>query len=166
MKQWFVAHTNPSKELMAQQHLLEQDFEVYLPRFQKTRRHARKIDEVLYPLFPRYLFVALDLEVDGWRTVNGTRGVSYLLMVNDRPAVISSLIVDGLKRQEDDSGLVTLDGMSVFTQGDRLRIVHGVFEGQTATFQGLDDKRRVALLLSFLGREIKVSLPSYAVEAA
>ena len=88
MINWFVAHTHPLKEIIAQQHLLEQGFEVYLPRFKKIRRHARKVEEVLVPLFPRYIFIGMNMEVARWRSVNGTRGVSYLLTNYDRPAVV------------------------------------------------------------------------------
>ena len=42
---------------------------------QKMRRHARKIDVVLAPFFPGYLFVQLDLQRDQWRSVNGTYGL-------------------------------------------------------------------------------------------
>jgi len=166
MKQWFVVHTQPLKESVACHHLIEQDFEVYLPRFKKTRRHARKVDEVLAPLFPRYLFVGMDLEADGWRSVQGTRGVSYLLMMDGRPAIIPSRMIEDLKDQETSDGLVPINSMALFAKGDKVRVLDGVFKDYVATFEKMDDKQRVQLLLTFLGRETKVSLPFYAVEAA
>ena len=57
---WCVAHTQPFKEVVAKQHLLGQGYKVYLPQFKKIRRHARKVEEVLSPLFPRYIFVGMD----------------------------------------------------------------------------------------------------------
>ena len=36
---------------------------VFLPRFLKSRRHARKFETILAPLFPRYLFIVLDLTI-------------------------------------------------------------------------------------------------------
>ena len=98
MISWSVAHTQSLKEKKAELHLLDQGFEVYLPRFKKMRRHARKVDEIIVPLFPRYLFIGMDLEVARWRSVNGTPGVSYLLMNQERPALISNSIIDDLKR--------------------------------------------------------------------
>ncbi len=166
MKQWFVVHTQPGKELMAEKHLAEQGFEAYLPRFKKTRRHARKVEEVSAPLFPRYLFVGIDLEVDQWRKIQGTRGVSYLLVADGRPAPISSSIIDALMGQEDGEGLVSINSMVLFAKGDKLRILEGAFKDCTAVFEKMDDKQRVQLLLNCLGREVNVYLPSYAVEAA
>lgn len=166
MKQWFVVHTQPCKESIAYQHLAEQGFETYFPKFKKIRRHARKVEEVLAPLFPRYLFVGLDMEVDQWRSVNGTRGVSYLLMNDNRPAAVPSEIVRRLKDQENGDGLVPLKSMALFAKGDRVRILDGAFKDYVAVFEKMDDKKRVQLLLNCLGRDMKISLPAYGVEAA
>lgn len=166
MKSWFVVYTQAQREPQAKQHLLDQGFEVYLPRFKKIRRHARKVQEVLTPLFPRYLFVALDLDDACWRSVNGTRGVVYILMHDERPAIVPKEIVQSLKAQEDAEGVVPLDSMALFSKGDKVRVLEGTFKDYTAVFTALTDKDRVQLLLNFLGRELKVSLPSYAIEAA
>ena len=66
---WFVAHTQPNAEAKAAAHLMRQGFGVYVPRYLKRRRHARKIDIVAAPLFPRYLFVAVDLNAQRWRSI-------------------------------------------------------------------------------------------------
>jgi transcriptional antiterminator RfaH len=166
MKQWFAAHTQPQKEMVARQNLLAQGFEVYLPQYKRTRRHARKVETILSPLFPRYLFVGLDLDLDRWRSVNSTRGISYLLMTNDKPVSVPCDIVASLKSQENDQGLLPVESLIHFMKGDLIRIVDGVFSGYTAVFEKMDEKQRVSLLLSFLGRETKVVLPAYAVEAA
>jgi transcriptional antiterminator RfaH len=163
---WFVVYTLPGKETVARQHLEEQGYNVYLPMFKKIRRHARRVDEVLQPLFPRYLFVSLNLEIDAWRAVNGTRGVSYLLLNDGRPLGISTSIIKELQVQEDENGLVPVACLENFTKGKKLRIVDGTFKDQVAVFQMMDDKKRVQLLLNFLGRDTKISLPVYAVEAA
>lgn len=166
MKEWYVVHTQPMKELIALQHLSEQGFQSYLPRYRKTRRHARKTDTVLVPLFPRYLFVSLDLEASFWRSVNGTRGVAYMLTCNERPSAIAINIIENLKAREDAEGLVPIDTLALFMQGDKVRILEGAFEGYSAVFQKMDEKARVQLLLNFLGRETKVSLSLESIEAA
>lgn len=166
MKQWFVVHTQALKETLAQQHLKDQNFEVYLPCYKKIRRHARKIDEVSAPLFPRYLFIAIDLETDQWRSVLGTRGVSCLLMINGRPAVIPTAIIQSLKEQETNDGFVPIQSIASFEKGDRVRIMDGAFKEYVAIFEKMDDKQRVQLLLDCLGRQVAVSLPLGAVEAA
>ena len=164
MKQWFVAQTQACKEVYAQQNLKDQGFDVYLPRYKKTCRHARKTETILSPLFPRYLFVQLDLEVDRWHSVNGTRGISYLLMANERPAAVPENVVHSLKSQEEE-GVITFKERVPFTEGENVRIADGAFKGCVALFEKMDARQRVQLLLDFLGREMKISLPIHAVEA-
>ena len=164
---WCVAHTQPLKELIAKQHLLDQGYGVYLPQLKKTCRHARKVEQKRVPLFPRYLFVSMDLNTARWRSIKGTRGVSYLLMANEMmPAQVSSAIIDGLKSQETDDGIVSVASLITFVKGERVRIVDGAFTDYLATFETLDDKARVQLLLNFMGKEMRMTFPFHAVEAA
>ena len=166
MISWFVAHTQPLKEFVAHQHLVEQGFEAYLPRFKKIKKHARKVEEVLVPLFPRYIFVGMDLEFARWRSVNGTRGISYLLTNDDYPASLSDLVIQNLKSQEIADGVVPVSTLLSFKRGDKVRILDGAFKEQIATVEKLDANQRVRLLLSFMGRETGLSLPEYSLEAA
>lgn len=166
MKQWFVVYTQPSKETIAQQHLSEQGFEVYLPKYRKIRRHARKVEEILSPLFPRYLFIGLDLKVDQWRSVQGTRGVSYLLINDHFPAVVPQEIILHLKSLENSQGVVSIDTVVPFSKGDSIRVLDGAFKDYVGVFKNMDDRQRVQLLLSCLGREVNIVISANMVEAA
>lgn len=167
MTNWYVAYTQSSKEVVAYQNLIEQGFDAYLPRLKKIRRHARRVDEVLAPLFPRYIFVGMNLDNEQWRSVNGTRGVSHVLCTGENnPTAIPTCIINAFKSQEISDGIVSVTSLSVFEKGDQLRVLEGAFKDQVAVFEKLDDANRVKLLLNFLGREMNVSLPVYVVEAA
>ena len=76
MMRWYVVHTQPRAEVRALWHLQNQEFRCFLPKFATLRRHARKVEPVNAPLFPRYLFVAFDLSevtlaVDQWDARRG-----------------------------------------------------------------------------------------------
>ena len=73
---WYVVHTQVLGEDRADLNLRRQGFETYLPRYLRTRRHARRVETVARPLFPRYLFVAMDVARDRWRAVQSTFGVA------------------------------------------------------------------------------------------
>jgi transcriptional antiterminator RfaH len=165
MKEWFVAHTQPNKEQLAQQHLLSQDYEVYLPLYKRLRKHARKVDTVLVPLFPGYIFVALDLLRDQWRQINGTRGVTHLITQDGIPIALPVDVVAALRSQETE-GLVSLSSLSLFDQGQEIQVKEGFFSGYTGVFEKMDDKQRVNLLLTFLGQQQRICVSLYAVEAA
>ena len=98
---WFVAHTHPHAEAKATAHLNRQGFDIYFPRYLKRRRHARRIETVAAPLFPRYLFVAIDLNVQRWRSIYSTVGVSRLVCNGDDPTPVPDGIVEALKQRED-----------------------------------------------------------------
>lgn len=105
------------------------------------------------------------MKLDAWRAVNGTRGVAYLLLNDGHPLGISTSIIEELKVLEND-GVVPIECVSTFTKGESLRVVDGAFKDQVAVFQRMDDKQRVQLLLNFLGRDTRITVPVYAVEAA
>ena len=66
------------------------DLHTYLPRYLKRRRHARRIDIVAAPLFPRYLFRRNRHGVQRWRSIYSTVGVSRLVCNGDYPAPVSA----------------------------------------------------------------------------
>ena len=165
MKRWYVVHTQTNSEIRAATNLLRQGFETYLPRYLKLRRHARKVDRVARPLFPRYLFVRLDVETDRWRSIDGTFGVSHLLTCHDKPIAIGREIIDAMRTREDDAGFVSFDPPE-FQPGQRLEIVEGPLAMQFGFFKTMPDSERVTLLFELLGREVPITMPRAAVAAA
>ena len=72
---WYVVQTHPHAESRAMEQLRQQGFVTYLPKLLKQRRHARKVETVIRPLFPRYLFVLVDITTQRWRAIHSTIGV-------------------------------------------------------------------------------------------
>ena len=166
MKRWYVAYTQPTAELRAAGHLRRQGFDAYLPLCRQIRRHARREETVLRPLFPRYGCVARGLEVDRWRSVNGTIGVSRLVCHGERPAALPDGVVEGLRISEIDEGAVPLSRLVLFDKGAQLRVLDGAFVGQTGTYHGMTGSERVVLLFNLIGSPVRVTVPIHAVEAA
>jgi transcriptional antiterminator RfaH len=166
MKRWYVAFTQPRAESQAGWHLDNQGFEPFLPLCRTLRRHARQVTAVARPMFPRYLFVAMDPERDRFRAVSGTRGVSHLVMAGERPAAVPPGVVETLQAQADSFGIVPLASLALFERGAPVRILDGALTGQIGRYEMLTPDRRVILLLDLLGRRVTVDLPAHAVEAA
>ena len=155
-ERWFLAHTQPKSECKAELHLRVQGFRTYLPQIQKTIRHARKLSTVRAPLFPRYLFVILDLERDRWLSVRSTVGVSRLFTTHDGwPVAVPVGIVEALIEQSDGN-LTRLDTRLV--KGQQVRILSGPLADFTGTLQRLDGAGRVQVLLELMGTAVPVSL--------
>jgi transcriptional antiterminator RfaH len=163
---WFVAHTQPHAEAKATAHLNRQGFESYFPRYLKKRRHARKIETVAAPLFPRYLFVAVDLTAQRWRSIYSTVGVARLVCNGDEPAAVPDGVVEALKSREDLGGFIKLDFRPQFRPGDKVRVLDGAFSSCLGLFEGMAERERVAILLDLLGRKVRVVLDADLVAAA
>ncbi len=165
MDRWYVVHTRAGAELLAQGHLERQGFATYMPRYLKTRRHARRTSQMPAPLFPRYLFVRFDATNAPWRSINGTHGVSHLVCMGNRPSAVPRGVVPEIRARESDDGLVDVTEPLGFESGDVVRVTGGPLAQQTGVFHGRDDNQRVVVLLSMLGREMKVALDREAVAA-
>lgn len=163
---WYVAQTQPRAEVKAGQHLTRQGFEIYLPRYLKKRRHARRVETVAAPLYPGYVFVAFDREVQRWLSIQSTIGVSRLVCRGDEPAALPAGIVEELKRRQDENGLIGFERRARFNPGDTVRVADGVFCDCLGLYEGMDDRQRVAILLDLLGRKVRVFLASDLVDAA
>ena len=166
MKQWYVVHTQANREHTAASHLARQGFEVYLPRYQKTLNHARSVRQVARPLFRRYLFVRVNTEMQRWRSINGTIGVSYLITNGEQPVPIPVGVVKSIQGREDNQGLVMISP-PVYAVGQRLEVVEGPMATSNVFFQKFsDNNKRVLVLLEMLGRKVQTSMPSSTVAAA
>ena len=163
---WYVVQTHSRAEAKAAGHLSRQGFTVYLPRYSKRRRHARKVETVAAPLFPRYLFVAVDVVTQRWRAIRSTVGVAQLVCRGDEPATVCGEVVEELRSRENESGLVQLRVGPAFAAGDKIRIAGGAFSDCLGLVEGMNDDQRVAVLLDLLGRKVRVLINAEALEAA
>jgi transcriptional antiterminator RfaH len=163
---WYLAQTQPRAEAKASLNLRRQGFEIYLPRYLKQRRHARRVEPVLAPLFPGYIFVAIDVDAQRWLSIDSTFGVTRLVCDGDRPAAVPPAIISALKCREDAKGLVVLDQRPRFLQGDKVRVLEGAFRDCYGFYDGMSAGERVAILLDLLGRKVRVVLHTDIIEAA
>jgi transcriptional antiterminator RfaH len=155
---WYVAQTHAHAENKAAEHLVRQGYLVYLPRYRKRRRHARRVDEVAAPLFPRYLFIAANVAAQRWRAIQSTVGIARLVCNGDAPAAVGGDVVDALRAREDERGLIRLNTTPAFVPGDSIRILDGAFAACLGLFECMTDGERVAILLDLLGRKVRVIL--------
>lgn len=155
---WYVAETLPRAETQAEQHLFRQGFSTLCPRFRKLRRHARRTEQVLTPLFPGYVFVRFNPQRDAWRAINGTIGIRRLVGAGTRslqpvPADVMEALLDRC-----DQGVVSCT-LPDIKPGREVRIISGPFADLLATITSLDDRGRARVLLDMLGNRTAVRIP-------
>jgi transcription elongation factor/antiterminator RfaH len=155
-ERWYLVHSLPRSEFRAHFHLESQGFRPYVPQILKTTRHARQVKTVRAPFFPRYLFVALDLERERWLSIRSTFGVSSLVTCDDRPIPVPTGIVEALLAQTDAANLARLD--DGLRAGQQITVQSGPFANVIGTLERLDDNGRVRVLLQVMGGVVPVSI--------
>ncbi len=154
---WYVVQTRPNREAEAKRQLENQQFRAFLPLYSKTVSHARKLQKIRAPLFPGYMFVVLDLDRDHWHKVNGTIGVTSLIMAGERPSPVKAGVVETLIESTAKDGALCF--MPPLRIGERMRLAAGPFAEQLGILQQFGASQRVHVLLEIMGGKIPVSLP-------
>ncbi len=153
---WHCIHTKPRKEQQVARYLNERlGLETYFPllKRQKTVRRVRRL--VTGPLFPRYLFSQFEVSTS-YRAVRYCPDVLDIVSAGDRPAIVSTALIEELKAWAGDAvNLITLQ--PDLSPGDRVEITEGPMRGLPAVILHIkNDSERVAVLLSFLESTAKM----------
>jgi transcription elongation factor/antiterminator RfaH len=163
MRRWYAARTRPGREAGACAQLEAQGFATFLPLVARTVRHARKLRAVRAPLFPSYVFVAFDPARERWRSVNGTFGISRLVMAGERPAPAPPGVVEALIALRDETGCVRLD--ADLRAGQRVEVIAGPFARALGSLARLDGHGRVCVLLEIMGGLVPAALDRAVLRA-
>ena len=156
IERWYAVCCKPRQEAVAEENLLRQDFQVYLPRIRiRQRRRGHWIDAVEV-LFPRYIFIRVDPERRSTATVRSTRGVVGLVRFGGQPAVVPDAVMDALRQREDAASGMHQDNRPLFSAGDAVKLVDGPLAGMEGVFTEQDGDKRVIVLLELLGKVNKV----------
>jgi transcriptional antiterminator RfaH len=163
-ERWYVVRALPKREHGAEAQLAGQGFRVFLPKVSRNVRHARKTKAVHAPAFPGYLFVALDLQRDRWRSINGTFGVMCLIMAEERPLPVPRGVVETIIEYMDESGVCRFD--RELTEGQSIRVTAGPLAEAVGELVRLDKSGRVRVLLEIMGGKVLATIERSSLVAA
>jgi transcriptional antiterminator RfaH len=154
---WYLIHTKPRQEGRAAENLSRQGYCCYLPTFPIQKIRRAKLTTVEEPLFPRYLFIRLDIGPKGldWGPIRSTMGVSQLVRFGVEAAKVDQRIINFL--QENDAALRAAPA-EYFTPGERLTVLDGPFAGLDGIFQIAEGEKRVIVLIELLARQVRVAV--------
>ncbi|MGK0500801.1 MAG: transcriptional antiterminator RfaH [Oceanicoccus sp.] len=158
---WFAVYTKPRQEQSALLNLERQSFKCYLPMADSLDQHSNARGKARHePLFPRYLFLYADPEVQSLGPVRSTRGVTGLVRAGVELIKIPESIIAGLKvRMHPATGLIPIDSVAL-NHGDKVRVCDGPFADLQGVFREHQGLRRSLLLLEVLGRKATVNIAS------
>jgi transcription elongation factor/antiterminator RfaH len=155
-RQWIVASTHPHKERFALENLGRQGFHAYCPRIRRRIRHARRLQEVLRPLFPGYVFIRLNPQVEQWRSIAATFGVRSLICFGEKPGTVPNQFVAGLYATEEAGAVTIPPARESYRPGEKVRLREGPFDGLIATVLSAGDCDRIVVLMDLLKRSVRV----------
>lgn len=152
---WYVVRTKPRQEYSVESNLSRAGIEVLCPRIREAKRIRRKIQSVVTPLFPGYLFAKFCLSRA--RIVMYATGVRSLVSFGHVPAVVPGDVIDSI-RERLQGGVVEIKVPS-FNRGDAVRIKEGPLCGLEAVFEKeMIGQQRAMLLMKTLTCQVRVVL--------
>ena len=160
MRGWYVIFTKPKQEAVADLNLTRQGYHTYFP---KCYRWGAKRTQGIEALFPRYIFVNIDVTHDNWAPIRSTSGVNRLVSFGGFPASVPDAFLDSLRGNEDQSGIQRRSA-TTYKPGDQVTIAGGLFAGYDGTYLALSGRERVTLLLELAGTSIQLELKTEEVE--
>ena len=158
LKKWFILQFKPNSHRLAERNLNRQGFESFLPMHEITKHKSNTYVNVLQPLFPGYMFVTFDPESGPWRQINCTIGVSNLVSFGGQPSPVPLDLVSALMlRCDAGSRLLPLNELN---KGDNVQLMAGPFANYIAKVETIDTKKRVWVLMEFMGQVTRTSVNS------
>jgi transcriptional antiterminator RfaH len=159
MLRWYVIHTKPSRESLAEANLRRQGYEVYVPRMAQSLHRRGQWSECIVPLFPRYLFLQLNEGCQALNPVRSSIGVTSIVRFGARYAIVPDQVITQLRSRADpESGLHHLVNRPLLARGASVRITTGPLEGLEGVFEREAGSARVVILLNLLGQESAVRI--------
>ncbi len=161
--EWFVAQTKPNSHNIAERNLARQGFQTFLPLQETTKRATGEFVTQLRPLFPGYIFIALNIRQGSWRAVNSTYGVSRLVTVSNQPTRVPLDLMTALMQRCDAQG--KLLPPKILKPGDPVTLTKGPFTDFVGIVESLVPDQRIWVMLELLGTQRRVSVLGEDLEA-
>ena len=154
---WYCVQSKPGKENYAKFQLEQQGFACYLPLLKSKKKRRNKLEWVITPMFPRYLFVEnRNPELES--KIRSTYGVSNLITFGIGPALVDNHIIESIKSHCDSEDTLILDA-EAFEEGQEVEILDGPYRGLSAIFhRKTSDSERVILLMEMMQNLVEVEI--------
>jgi transcriptional antiterminator RfaH len=81
------------------------------------------------------------------------------------PLAVPEAIIAEIKSREDETGAVKL-APPAFRRGQAVRLTEGPLADMSGLFEEMRDENRIVLLVSLLGRKVRMQVPLAVVAAA
>ncbi len=162
---WYAVVSKPRQEQIALDNLQRQGFTCFLPMAENPyQRRSKKQQQIIEPLFPRYLFLNAIATSQNLAPVRSTRGVISMVRFGIELAVIPDSIIRAIKnRMEPDTGLIKIKPVQI-KAGDKVKIFDGPLAGINGIVTERNSENRALILMELLGRPTKVEVDTLILQ--
>lgn len=162
---WYAIRTKPHKEQIARVNYENQGLTVYLPLMRAIRRHARRSEEVLRPVFPGYLFLYLAPVQRNWTAIAATRGVIGPVCFGADYVPVPDWVILALREKEDQEGVLRPGAFTreKLTPGAWIEVDLESGFAAGGTFCSFRGEENVVVLLDILKRQVRATVPLASV---
>jgi len=152
MINWYLVYTKQKNEDLVEKKISGAGFEVVNAKIKERKYYRRKLQDMVSPCFPNYVFVRFDNPKD-YRLIKYTRGVSSIVGTGDAPMAVPDEIVRGVAERMKD-GIIRFERHDL-NNGDMVRINNGPLSGIDAIFEKeMRGSDRVCVLLSAINARV------------
>ena len=151
IKNWIVATYKTNEVKRVESNLLNQKFNYYLPKITIKKTNSNPKVEVL---FPGYIFVNTSFE--NYSALKYTMGIKNIIKFGDNISCISDEEIEAMQMVEETSKIDPI--ASQIQIGQDVMIAKGSLRGSVVKICSLSSKKRVGVLLSFLGSMRRVTI--------
>ena len=122
-KSWFLAWTRPRLEVLAEQNLLQQKFDVYLPLYKGIKKTEAGSHAVFEPMFPRYIFFRPSCDKQSIILVRSSRGIGNVVSFGHIPATVSSETLSAIRMFEQTRNCTDIEKLKPMRKGDKVKFL-------------------------------------------
>lgn len=149
MRAWYLVATKPKQEIVAIKNLKNQHYSSFCP--------IVTINSKPVILFPGYIFIHLDKNIENWSPVCSTKGVRNFVRFGLNFALVPDNVIELIKANQVLSK-EKLKNLQKFKSGDKVQVSEGVFKNCVAIFKSFKPNERVILLLNILGQQQTINI--------
>lgn len=151
---WYAIQHKPAQGDRALANLQNQDASCFYPKIEVERIRGTKRQKRLEPLFPGYLFINIEQTDPLWAKLRSTRGVARVVSFAGKPATIDDAVIDHIRDSLDK-----VEQSGGIKPGESVQVDDGPFQGIQAVFEAYDGEERAIVLMNFMQKQQRVSVP-------
>ena len=160
-KRWYVVRIKPNCDRMAASALSRDGFDLFFPQVDIS---IRKIQSKRVPMFPGYLFLRCNILGHDLPIISRLPGVFGWLRVDGETPHVPDDVMQEL-RARIESFRSTGGLWERFKAGQLVRVAQGKLEAlATVLVEPSSRNNRVRVLLEFMGREVRATVPWQSLE--